>query len=53
MKDVTQLLRSPGDAGVDPKIRREQMGHATDAMTDRYTHVIAALTWRRPRPSPG
>jgi integrase len=29
------------DAGVDPKIRREQLGHTTAAMTDRYTHVLA------------
>jgi integrase len=29
------------DAGVDPKIRREQLGHATQAMTDHYTHVLA------------
>ena len=25
------------DAGVDPKVRREQMGHTTDKMTDHYT----------------
>ena len=30
------------DAGVDPKIRREQLGHTTGAMTDHYTHVMAA-----------
>lgn len=29
------------DAGVDPKLRREQLGHTTDAMTDHYTHVLA------------
>ena len=29
------------DAGIDPKIRREQMGHTTAAMTDHYTHVLA------------
>lgn len=29
------------DAGVDPKIRREQFGHATGAMTDHYTQVLA------------
>jgi integrase len=29
------------DAGVDPKIRREQLGHTTEAMTDHYTHVLA------------
>ena len=29
------------DAGVDPKIRQEQLGHATGAMTDHYTHVFA------------
>jgi integrase len=29
------------DAGVDPKIRQEQLGHATGAMTDHYTHVLA------------
>jgi integrase len=29
------------DAGVDPKIRQEQLGHTTTAMTDRYTHVLA------------
>ena len=29
------------DAGVDHKIRQEQLGHATPAMTDRYTHVMA------------
>ena len=29
------------DAGVDPKIRREQLGHTTGAMTDHYTHVLA------------
>lgn len=29
------------DAGVDPKIRQEQLGHTTAAMTDRYTHVLA------------
>jgi integrase len=30
------------DAGVDPKVRREQMGHTTDKMTDHYTHLEAA-----------
>src|SRR5450756_346619 len=30
------------DAGVDPKIRQEQLGHTTGAMTDHYTHVLAA-----------
>jgi integrase len=29
------------DAGVEPGIRREQLGHATGAMTDHYTHVLA------------
>jgi len=29
------------DAGVDPKIRQEQLGHTTEAMTDHYTHVLA------------
>ena len=29
------------DAGVDPKIRQEQLGHATGTMTDHYTHVLA------------
>jgi hypothetical protein len=29
------------DAGVDPKLRREQLGHTTDKMTDHYTHVLA------------
>jgi integrase len=29
------------DAGVDPKIRQEQLGHATGKMTDHYTHVLA------------
>jgi integrase len=29
------------DAGVDQKVRQEQLGHATPAMTDRYTHVMA------------
>jgi integrase len=29
------------DAGIDAKIRQEQLGHATGAMTDRYTHVLA------------
>jgi integrase len=29
------------DAGVDHKIRQEQLGHATGAMTDHYTHVLA------------
>lgn len=29
------------DAGVDPKIRQEQLGHATGSMTDHYTHVLA------------
>jgi integrase len=29
------------DADVDHKIRQEQLGHATPAMTDRYTHVMA------------
>ncbi|HUY51686.1 MAG TPA: site-specific integrase [Streptosporangiaceae bacterium] len=29
------------DAGVDPKIRQEQLGHTTGAMTDHYTHVLA------------
>jgi integrase len=29
------------DAGVDPKIRQDDLGHATAAMTDRYTHVLA------------
>jgi integrase len=29
------------DAGVDQKLRREQLGHTTDRMTDHYTHVLA------------
>lgn len=29
------------DAGIDPKIRQEQLGHTTGAMTDHYTHVLA------------
>lgn len=29
------------DAGVDPKIRKEQLGHTTQAMSDHYTHVLA------------
>ncbi|HUD39885.1 MAG TPA: tyrosine-type recombinase/integrase, partial [Streptosporangiaceae bacterium] len=29
------------DAGVDDKIRQEQLGHATKEMTDHYTHVLA------------
>jgi integrase len=29
------------DAGVDHKIRQEQRGHTTGAMTDHYTHVLA------------
>jgi len=29
------------DAGVDAKVRQEQLGHATQAMTDHYTHVLA------------
>ena len=29
------------DAGVDASIRQEQLGHATKAMTDHYTHVLA------------
>lgn len=29
------------DAGVDAKIRQEQLGHATKAMTDHCTHVLA------------
>ncbi|HTT53851.1 MAG TPA: site-specific integrase [Streptosporangiaceae bacterium] len=29
------------DAGVDAKVRQEQLGHATGAMTDHYTHVLA------------
>jgi integrase len=29
------------DAGVDAKIRQEQLGHATGTMTDHYTHVLA------------
>lgn len=29
------------DADVDPKIRQEQLGHATAAMSDHYTHVLA------------
>jgi len=29
------------DAGVDQKIRQEDLGHATAAMTDQYTHVLA------------
>jgi integrase len=29
------------DAGVDPKIRQEQLAHTTAAVTDRYTHVLA------------
>jgi integrase len=29
------------DAGVDSKIRQEQLGHTTEAMTDHYTHVLA------------
>jgi integrase len=31
------------DAGVDPKIRQEQLGHATGAMTDHYAHVLAEV----------
>ena len=27
--------------GVDPKIRKEQLGHTTQAMSDHYTHVLA------------
>jgi integrase len=29
------------DAGVDAKIRQEQLGHTTGTMTDHYTHVLA------------
>jgi integrase len=29
------------DAGVDPKIRQDDLGHASAAMTDLYTHVLA------------
>ena len=29
------------DAGVDRRIRKEQLGHVTDAMADHYTHVLA------------
>lgn len=29
------------DASVDPKIRQDQLGHTTQAMTDHYTHVLA------------
>jgi len=29
------------DAGVDAKIRQEQLGHTTGAMSDHYTHVMA------------
>ncbi|HMH91396.1 MAG TPA: tyrosine-type recombinase/integrase [Streptosporangiaceae bacterium] len=29
------------DAGVDAKIRQDDLGHATPAMTDHYTHVLA------------
>jgi integrase len=29
------------DAGVDARIRQEQLGHATQAMTDHYTHILA------------
>lgn len=29
------------DAGVDAKVRQEQLGHTTGAMTDHYTHVLA------------
>jgi integrase len=29
------------DAGVDHKIRQEQLGHTTGAMADHYTHVLA------------
>lgn len=29
------------DAGVDDKLRQEQLGHTTGTMTDRYTHVLA------------
>jgi integrase len=29
------------DAGVDPKIRQNDLGHAAAAMTDHYTHVLA------------
>jgi integrase len=29
------------DAGVDPKIRQDDLGHADAAMTDHYTHVLA------------
>jgi integrase len=29
------------DAGVDATIRQRQLGHATAAMTDHYTHIEA------------
>lgn len=29
------------DAGVDARIRQEQLGHATKSMGDHYTHVLA------------
>ncbi len=29
------------DAGVDARIRQEQLGHATRRMTDHYTHILA------------
>jgi integrase len=29
------------DAGVDRSIRKEDLGHATESMTDHYTHIEA------------
>lgn len=29
------------DAGVDDKIRQDQLGHTTQTMTDHYTHILA------------
>ena len=40
------------DAGVDPEIRQEQLGHADQAMTDHYTHMEAEAHRRPLRRSP-
>jgi hypothetical protein len=41
------------DAGVDPKIRQEQLGHTTAAITTETRTCSPMPPWRRPRRSPG
>jgi len=40
---VTAALRSRAASapGVDRSIRKEDLGHATESMTDHYTHIKA------------